>query len=44
LKQYDQVIGELKQLDAMGGPGGMAPPGGPGMAPPGMAPPGMPPQ
>jgi hypothetical protein len=44
LKQYDQVIAELKQLDAMGGPGGpgpgMAPPG---MAPPGMAPPGMPP-
>jgi hypothetical protein len=47
LKQYDQVIGELRQLDQqqqmMGGPGGpgMAPPG---MAPPGMAPPGMPPQ
>ncbi len=47
LKQYDQVIGELRQLEQqqqmMGGPGGpgMAPPG---MAPPGMAPPGMPPQ
>jgi hypothetical protein len=38
LKQYDQVIAELKQLDAMGGPGG------PGMGQPGMAPPGMPPQ
>ncbi len=49
LKHYDQVIAELKQLDAqqgmMGGPG-MAPPGmaPPGMAPPGMAPPDMPPQ
>ena len=37
--QYDAVIGELKQMDAQGGPPGMAPPGmPPGMPPQGVAP------
>jgi hypothetical protein len=42
LKNYDAVIGELKQMEQQGGPGGMAPPGaGPG-GPPGGPPPGHP--
>ncbi len=42
LKQYDQVIGQLKQIEAQQGM--MGGPGGPGMAPQGMPPQGMPPQ
>jgi hypothetical protein len=49
LKHYDEVIGQLKQMEEqqggmMGGPGGPRGPGGPGGPGPGMSPPpGMPP-